>query len=101
MLTKGIGRFSKVLQASEILLADMDLATAFRVLQVDEIEASSAGCNHGKIRSAHWKIAASFSLSSVLQNFSIIRRNKLSLGRVEGSRGGYGYFPPNSSLCLQ
>lgn len=58
MLIKGIGRFSKVLETSEILAAVMDLAMEFRVLQVLEIEASSVGSSHGRIRSPHFNIAA-------------------------------------------
>lgn len=47
-----MGRFSKVLEASEILRVVMDLAMEFRVLQVLEIEASSVGSSHGRIKLA-------------------------------------------------
>lgn len=67
MLTKGIGRFSKVLEASEIRAAVMDFAIEFRVLQVEEIEASSVGSSHGKMRWAQW-----YRDASILQTFSFI-----------------------------
>lgn len=68
MLTKGIGRFSKVLEASEILAAVIDLAMEFRVLQVLEIEASSVGSSQGRIKSAHLNIGV-FAFSRQIFSF--------------------------------
>lgn len=47
-LKKGMGRFSKPLEASEDLEAVMDLEMWFRVLQDDEMEAISVGCRYGR-----------------------------------------------------
>lgn len=55
---KGIGTFSKVLEASEVLLAVTSLAIWYKVLQVEEIDAISAGLRYGRNTAAHWKNAS-------------------------------------------
>ena len=56
---KGMGRFSKDLEASEGLAAVMDLEKRLRVLQGEESVASSAGFSHGMISSKHSSNACS------------------------------------------
>lgn len=51
---KGIGTFSKFLEASETLLAVTSLAIWYKVLQVEEIDAISAGLRYGRNTAAHW-----------------------------------------------
>ena len=66
-LRNGIGRFSKVLEASEERRVVMDLEMLWRDLQVREVSASSSGVSHGRTSSAQSKkedwLALSLSLS--------------------------------------
>lgn len=50
---KGIENFSKLREASEDLRPVIFLEIWFSNLQVEEMEASSDGCSHGRISSAH------------------------------------------------
>lgn len=54
-LRNGIGRFSKVLEASEERRVVMDLEMRWRDLQVREVLASSSGVSHGRTSSAQSK----------------------------------------------
>lgn len=55
MLTKGIGWFSKLREASRVLIVVMDFDIWCRVLQVEEAIARSFGGSHERINSADLK----------------------------------------------
>lgn len=65
-LRNGIGRFSKVLEASEERRAVMDLEIRWRDLQVRDMLASSDGVSHGRTSSAHSRRDLGLSFSSRL-----------------------------------